>query len=359
MFKEGTPMFVIFVYLVMLSSMFFAASAFLAMDELGDVAPMLRTSWRAQSTTIVLTPFFIHELFWQGSIRQLKNMNWEQKKHVFKWLTLASLGFYFYNFLFSWALDLTSLLNVMLLTNTCPLIVAFSPLVHCQAIDLREGLAAAIGFLGGAMAAYEGAAAGESNPYGDALALAAAFASILFIASIGKLRQELPLFTSMYCFYLALSVMLPGMAIILGRTVLFGTSNESVFGWLGPQHRWTVIYLALFPGLVSQSGMNYSVKFLSTLVMTLMVNTEPVFGTLIALGLGQPTYLGPGTILGGMLLLAAAAYVAMLKKQESSGDAPKHAKADMIDMSSLEREEAGERQTLIVKANKEKKSNKE
>eukprot|EP00735_Rhodelphis_limneticus_P004578 TRINITY_DN16179_c0_g1::TRINITY_DN16179_c0_g1_i1::g.6362::m.6362 TRINITY_DN16179_c0_g1::TRINITY_DN16179_c0_g1_i1::g.6362 ORF type:complete len:353 (-),score=39.46,EmrE/PF13536.1/3e-08,EmrE/PF13536.1/2.5e+03,EmrE/PF13536.1/1.6e+02,EamA/PF00892.15/8.4e-07,EamA/PF00892.15/1.4,DUF2177/PF09945.4/3.6e+02,DUF2177/PF09945.4/0.39,DUF2177/PF09945.4/4.1e+02,RseC_MucC/PF04246.7/4.9e+03,RseC_MucC/PF04246.7/2.5,RseC_MucC/PF04246.7/2.7e+03,RseC_MucC/PF04246.7/9.3 TRINITY_DN16179_c0_g1_i1:148-1206(-) len=315
-FDPKNPLFITGVYLIMLSSMFFASSAFIAMDELRQVRPILRTAWRAHVTTIALTPAFLWELYGKGSFESLKNMNQQKQHYVMKWTMAAAIGFLLYNFLFSWALDTTSLLNVMLLTNTSPLLVAFAPLLICRGIDQREGSAAFVGFAGGALAAWEGSSAGESSVAGDFIALLGAVASIMFIESIGHLRRELPLFTSMYLFYFALSIISAILCLLSGCEV-YSLSNEALLGWMGPEHRSVLIYLALGPGLVAQSGMNFSVRYMSTLVMTLMVNTEPVFGTLTALAIGRPTYLGLGTVVGGGMLLGAAAYVAWITRPEA------------------------------------------
>ena len=98
------------------------SSAGIVLQEMSEVEPLLRASWRMQGTALVLLPGFIYQLTRAESYSPSREDSL---------LVLASSAFLALHFgSWVWSLDNTSLVHSLLFVNTHPLVVvALMPIV--------------------------------------------------------------------------------------------------------------------------------------------------------------------------------------------------------------------------------------
>lgn len=71
----------------------------------------------------------------------------------------------------------------------------------------------------------------------------------------------------------------------------------------------TSVYLAVVPGIVGHTSFNAVLKFISPMVVTLAVSTEPLIGFFVGYFAGVTGPPGARTLAGGLILIGATLYV--------------------------------------------------
>ena len=98
-----------------------------------------------------------------------------------------------------------------------------------------------------------------------------------------------------------------GSAILESQYSEFGT-----FGWICSEYLAWVLGLALVAGLFGHTGLNYALKYVQPLVISILVTLEPIVGSLIGWILfnagvpGMWTWIGGIPLIAGMVLIVYA-----------------------------------------------------
>ena len=75
-----------------------------------------------------------------------------------------------------------------------------------------------------------------------------------------------------------------------------------------------VVYLGIVPGILGHAFLNYCMKVISPLVISVFVNFEPLFGSIIGWVFGYQDVPGVWTWIGGFLLIIGNSLVTLAKK---------------------------------------------
>ena len=91
------------------------SSAGIVLQEMSEVEPLLRASWRMQGTALVLLPGFIYQL------TRSESYSLSREDSLLVLASSAFLALHFGSWV--WSLDNTSLVHSLLFVNTHPLVV--------------------------------------------------------------------------------------------------------------------------------------------------------------------------------------------------------------------------------------------
>jgi len=292
------------------------SSAGIVLQEMSDVPPLLRASWRMQGTALVLLPGFAYQI--SKMERPWLNSSDAQ-------LMLASSAFLAMHFgCWVWSLDHTSLVHSLLFVNTHPLVVVtLMPLVGSVA---RRGhvLGVIIGFTGAAITLLDVGGGGQVSLVGDAAAFVGAVTVVGYLLAGRHLRsvRETPIFV--YALPVTLGA---GVWLSVGSLVLEGTSVSSMspeaalFGWTDASWVAWVAYLSLGPGLCGHTGINTILRWVSPIIVSITLLFEPVIGGIIGWLWTGDAVLGAYTTVGGVLMIAGAIMVTLEENIERDEDA--------------------------------------
>ena len=146
-------------WLILSVAVIAVSSAGIVLQEMSNVKPLLRASWRMQGTALVLLPGFLYQ------INRVEAPYLTTKDSL---LIMASSGFLAIHFgSWVWSLDNTSLVHSLLFVNTHPLIVvALMPMMG-EAVRRGHLEGVIIGFAGAVVALMDLGDGGEVTLMGD------------------------------------------------------------------------------------------------------------------------------------------------------------------------------------------------
>ena len=287
------------------------SSAGVVLQEMSQVPPLLRASWRMQGTALVLLPGFCY---------QLSRMERPWLSASDSRLMLASSVFLAIHFgSWVWSLDHTSLVHSLLFVNTHPLvIVALMPLVGTVA---RRGHVAGvlIGFTGAAITLMDVGDGGQVSLIGDAAAFIGAVTVVGYLLAGRHLRsiREMPIFVYAFPVTLGAGVWLAMSSLALENSSVSSISPETaIFGWADFTWIAWIAYLSLGPGLCGHTGINTILKWISPIIVSIALLFEPVLGGIIGWLWTGEAVMGAYTAVGGTLMIAGAIMVTI----EESGE---------------------------------------
>ncbi|KYR00567.1 hypothetical protein DLAC_02584 [Tieghemostelium lacteum] len=341
----------VWVWMVLVFALFTMSSAGSVLMMI-NVPPLLKASWRLQSTSLFLFFGLFYDLnsFYQYiTVMKIKKLYYsvmgpyqkqldekEQEKMVenekkklqeiseiwnklFQRNTIALivatgliLGLHFAFWVTS--LNETTLPHSLLFVTSSPLMVIVVMLVLRKPITKMEIIGALVGFLGllitllGSFISTTGSGSQRPTVYGDLLALLGA-ACIVFYLFVGqKLRQWLPLF--MYAF----PVTFIGSILLTVLSLIFETAPEairsySIVGWFQRDYILKVLYLGIFPGLFGHTGVNGIIKYIEPVIISVTLLLEPPIGSLIGYILGVSDGIDIFTLIGGPIIIGGCILV--------------------------------------------------
>ena len=285
------------------------SSAGIVLQEMSEVEPLLRASWRMQGTALVLLPGFIYQLTRAESYSPSREDSL---------LVLASSAFLALHFgSWVWSLDNTSLVHSLLFVNTHPLVVvALMPIVG---EPVRRGHLSGVflGFLGAAIALMDVGDGGQVTMVGDFAAFLGAATVVGYIMIGRELRSK----RGMPIFVYAFPVTLGAGLWLSAATVLFeGASlhslppEEALVGWADPFWLAWVAYLSIGPGLCGHTGVNTVLRWMPPIVVSIALLLEPVIGAIIGWIWTSDVLIGLPTVIGGVMMISGAILVTLQER---------------------------------------------
>ncbi|MCH2428708.1 MAG: DMT family transporter [Candidatus Thalassarchaeum sp.] len=290
------------------------SSAGVVLQQMGDVPPLLRASWRMQGTALVLLPGFVYQ-FWLNERPRV-----EREDILVLVASSAFLAIHFGSWV--WSLDNTSLVHSLLFVNTHPLVlVALMPLMG-RAVSRGHVMGVLIGFVGAAVTLLEIGGEGPVTPEGDAAAFLGAATVVGYLLAGRHLRSErgMPIFVYAFPVTLGAGIWLSISSFALESTALSSIPPESsLMGWTDLFWLPWVAYLSFGPGLCGHTGINTVLRWISPIIVSIVLLMEPVIGGLIGWILTDESFIGPFTIVGGSLMIAGAIMVTLEENEEHHG----------------------------------------
>ena len=274
------------------------SSAGAIFTHVDDIPPLLRASWRLQLTALILAPL---------ALWQFNSIDEKVKSKLFEMSTgkiiLASGAFLALHFGF-WvtSLDYTSLTHSLLFVTAHPLVILIGMFLFVRrpnGMELVGGIAA---FAGAAISMLDaGDVQGDRSVtfFGDQLAFLGAVFVVGYIVCGRILREWMPLF--IYAF----PVTLLGGLLLLPASMLLEAdySQYGAFGYIGHETLVWFVLLAFIAGILGHTGLNYCLKYVSPLLISISVTLEPVLGSIIGWMFFSTGVPGMWTWIGGPILM--------------------------------------------------------
>ena len=274
------------------------SSAGAIFTHVDDIPPLLRASWRLQLTALILAPL---------ALWQFNSIDEEVKSKLFEMSTgkiiLASGAFLALHFGF-WvtSLDYTSLTHSLLFVTAHPLVILIGMFLFVRRPNRMELVGGIAAFSGAAISMLDaGDVQGDRSVtfFGDQLAFLGAVFVVGYIVCGRILREWMPLF--IYAF----PVTLLGGLLLLPASMLLEAdySQYGAFGYIGHETLVWFVLLAFIAGILGHTGLNYCLKYVSPLLISISVTLEPVLGSIIGWMFFSTGVPGMWTWIGGPILM--------------------------------------------------------
>ena len=316
--QSNTPKWV---WLLLTAAVFGVSSAGALFQQVDDVPPLLRASWRLQLTAIILAPLAFVQ--WNIHKEQIKDKMYQS--NTIKWLVAS--GFFLALHFGAWvaSLDETSLTHSLLFVTAHPLIIVFGMLVLAKFAtkyrtpNKKEILGACIGFLGAGLALVDqGSQQGGHTVtiWGDFLAFLGAVFVVGYLISGRVLRKWMPIFVYAFPVTLIGALLLIPASLILEPT----SADLGILGWLGMDYLPWFLALALIAGILGHTGLNTCLRYTPPLVVSTSVTMEPIIGSLIGYAIFDSGLPGFWTWIGGPILIAGIILVIIGTPQDDTNN---------------------------------------
>jgi len=272
-----------------------AGAIFTHVDE---IPPLLRASWRLQLTALILAPLALwqynaiedgvkEKLFKPSTIKILAGSGAFLALHFGFWVT---------------SLDYTSLTHSLLFVTSHPLVILIGMFYFVRKPNRMELVGGIAAFTGAAISMLDaGDVQGDRSVtvFGDQLAFFGAVFVVGYIVCGRILREWMPLFV--YAFPVTL---IGGLLLLPASWILESNfSDFGAFGYFTHQTFWWFVLLAFIAGILGHTGLNYCLKYVSPLLISISVTLEPLLGSLIGWMFFSTGVPGLWTWIGGPILM--------------------------------------------------------
>ena len=272
-----------------------AGAIFTHVDE---IPPLLRASWRLQLTALILAPL---------ALWQYNSIEKDVKEKLFKPTTikiLAGSGAFLALHFGFWvtSLDYTSLTHSLLFVTAHPLVILIGMFYFVRKPNRMELVGGIAAFTGAAISMLDaGDVQGDRSVtvFGDQLAFFGAVFVVGYIVCGRILREWMPLFV--YAFPVTL---IGGLLLLPASWILESNfSDFGAFGYFTHQTLWWFVLLAFIAGILGHTGLNYCLRYVSPLLISISVTLEPLLGSLIGWMFFSTGVPGLWTWIGGPILM--------------------------------------------------------
>ena len=291
------------------------SSAGIVLQEMSEVPPLLRASWRMQGTALVLLPGFLYQSF--------RSTDFELNRNDALLILVSSLFLAAHFGSWVWSLDNTSLVHSLLFVNTHPLVVvAIMPFLG-EAVRRGHITGVALGFGGATVSLMDLGDGGQVSLAGDFAAFVGAVTVVGYILVGRHLRSQrgMPIFIYAFPVTLAAGIWLSiATASFEGSSLSSLEASDSLFGWSDPIWIAWVAFLSLGPGLCGHTGVNTVLRWISPITVSIALLMEPVLGAIIGWLWTEEVLIGLPTFIGGLMMIAGAITVTLQEKSQNSGE---------------------------------------
>ena len=302
-------------WLILSVAVIAVSSAGIVLQQMSEVPPILRASWRMQGTALILLPGFLYQLS--------RNSDFELNRNDAQLILASSLFLAVHFGSWVWSLDNTSLVHSLLFVNTHPLVVvAVMPFLG-EVVRRGHIRGVALGFGGATISLMDLGDGGQVSLVGDFAAFVGAVTVVGYILVGRQLRSKrgMPIFIYAFPVTLAAGIWLSFATVLFeGTTFSSMDPSGSLFGWSDPIWIVWIAYLSLGPGLCGHTGVNTVLRWISPIVVSIAMLMEPVLGAIIGWLWTDEVVLGLPTVLGGLMMMAGAITVTLQERGQNSDE---------------------------------------
>lgn len=240
--------------------------------------------YRMLFSVLIMAPFFFYK--YTGEIKRLSYRDW-----IFSSIAGIFLAFHF--ILWFESLNYTSVASSTVLVTLQPLFAFVGTYYFFkERLSIKTILSGLIAIAGSVLISWGDFKISGSALYGDMLALIACALVTAYLLFGQDVRQRLSLVTYTFVVYGVTTVTLFFYVLFKGES--FGP--YPAMDWL-----WFIL-LALIPNLLGHTLFNWSLKYVSTNVISIAILFEPVGATILAFYIFNE-YLIPSQIIGGIIVI--------------------------------------------------------
>lgn len=285
------------IYLLLGGGVFFLSLSGILI-KIAVAPPLITAFYRMLFTVIILTPYFLtkhrHEFRYFLDYRPFL-VGFLLAVHFILWIS---------------SIQYTAVSNSVIFVALQPLFTIILEYLFARE-DLKEGavIGIAMALIGSLIISIADFYQLQGRLFGNFLALTAALfaSSYLFIGR--GVRKKVAYFPYLYILYTYATIFL-GIAVFTAKIPFTGYGSKNYLIFLG---------LAIGPTVIGHSILNYSVRYLSTSIVSLSILGEPILTTLMAWFFLKEkiiltTVIGGCFILGGIYLASVYNYQQQKKK---------------------------------------------
>jgi drug/metabolite transporter (DMT)-like permease len=268
LYKSGGGVFANPYLLLAFTTLFWGGNAVAGKLAVGDLSFIALTFWRWSVACVVLLP-----IAWPHVVRDWSLIC----RHRWLLLGLGAIGFTGFNLNMYWALQYTSVVNVVIEQAAIPiLIMLFNFMLFRLQVRLLQVVGLVLALLGVVLTVTSGqplSILDSGVNRGDAIMMLAGLCYAVY--SVG-LRWRPAMHWLSFLFVLSVSAWLVSFALWMTESVQIGFSvpTGKAIG--------LVIYVGIFPSLLSQLFYARGVDLIGANRASLFINLVPVFGSLLA-----------------------------------------------------------------------------
>ena len=254
------------------ANLFWAANAIVGKAAIASLPAFSLSQFRWLLAFIIIAPIGLPKL--------IKQWSW-YRQHIVKLLLLSVLSVTFYNTLQYWALEYTEPVKVGAMLALMPLSISLvSGFLGGRKQTLLEWLTSAVAVFGALMVVTDGRPfsvfSGHTAGIGELLMVLA----ILSWACYSVLFKSLP-HASIHMLGILTFFIGVGMLFILPFW-LYDVMTETVYLPSGALW-WSIVFVAIFPSIISFMCWNSAVKLGDATIAGLMVTSAPLFNALLSI----------------------------------------------------------------------------
>lgn len=252
--------------------------------------------YRMLFSVLIMLPWFL--MNYRHEVKELSKRDW-----LFSSIAGVFLAFHF--ILWFESLNYTSVASSTVLVTMQPLFAFIGTyLFFKEKITLKTIVAGTIAILGSILISWGDFQISGSALYGDILALVACALVTGYLLFGQDVRKRLSLVTYTMVVYSISTITL--FFYIIAKDESFGPYPAMEWFWF--------ILLAIIPNLLGHNLFNWSLKWVSTNVISIAILFEPVGAAILAIFIFEE-YLSATQIIGGLIVLAGILlFVVDLKK---------------------------------------------
>lgn len=273
-------------YITLTVAVFCLSSIGPSLEMQKEVIPSMKIYWRMTATYIVLAPFAFASIYKEGFPKLTSSQ--------FCTMGSATFCYAFFCVTFVVALEITSVGNVVIFSNSQSLLLLVGKILVGQAVTCMEGSGAIIAFFGGVLCALDSSTTKTGNVFstatsgrhvwagfGDILAIFSALGGVTYFVFAKSLREHIPnVFVFMFLnmifgsMWVLLYLWISGQEFTANRDI-----NIGLWGWMniGRMDRLPLeIYMVIVCNLLGTMGYLRSMQYFDNLVITVATLLEPV-----------------------------------------------------------------------------------
>jgi len=205
-----------------------------------------------------------------------------------------------------------------------PTLIILCRLLTLQPIYIGETLGLALGLMGAAVSAFTPDDNHSSKLFGDALAFMSSISLCFYLLFSKRLRPHLPLpaMLTIVCFFSAVTQTCMALAVEHEITP-DRHPTHGIFGYLNGVYLHWWLFMLLVTA-VGQAGYIGALKYLTPVVVSISMTTEPVMamviGNLLSHFLHQPVeWPTPLSLSGGLLIVLGSMVVSYFSRHSADG----------------------------------------
>ena len=279
-----------------------AASAFQAITVVG---PYMKACWRVELNSFAF--FVMFALSWD------KHSD-EHKIFIRKnWITLIFSGVALAAYFSLWtlSLDITSVAHSLLFLSSTPLLIAIQRIILRQGINLIEIIGVIVGFFGMMIICYQEIGTGKSTWYGDLAAFGGAFAFLFHI----QISEH---FVSKNASaYFIIVYLIATITCFIVSLIFTPEDTFLAFAYFYEMQGLYAAYSGLIVGFLGNGLFYYMLVHVDALLITVILNLEPVAGSIFAWACGFQDIPTIYTWIGGAIMILGNFLVTIVAKLKS------------------------------------------
>ena len=284
-----------------------------ALDLESSVSPISKFFWRISGTSFALFPIAMYYIAKEG---------WPRLSlHQGVALVIASVAYSGFSGFYILALDMTSISDATLFSNTHSLVIVVGRKLTGQSISTLEGVGTFIGLLGSIICGFDSTPASviasssikpsnDLSIVGDLIAFVGAICGAVYL-QFSKFFRSTNL--NVYIFMWIITSL--GSLVGLCGFVIFDPASltrEGLFGWLNVQPGTQLpveLYIIFVVNLVGTVGYINVMKYFDPIVISVVMLAEPLISTLMGVVIGVSPLPGIWTYVGGSIVILGSSVV--------------------------------------------------